>query len=669
MNRYGQYLLLSLIRNRLYIFIFHFLLLILIFIILLININTSVAAISEFNINKIDTIVENGVSRDLFGSYPDINDLGQVVFYSLESNGDTIFIYNNGKTVKITNDNNQNTMPEINNSCQIIWKVDSHDWKTDYGYYIYDGRIFQLVDGSHSAINHDFGDLRNIVWMDSDNQIYLCSKDGIKQISSNSYINYPPQINNRGEAVWVGYPTNAYFPEIYKYVKGNTTIINKGTSVLHSYPKINNDGKIFFVGDDLTNRRIYESYNDNTVSIVNLQLGTFDYVSAMEVNDLGEIVYVVSYNQDSYSEIYFYSNGINSKIYETNHYPTHIQVNNLSQVVWEMYDGNDSEIYFYHDDTVTQLTNNSYMDINPRLNNLGQIVWEADCQYPQKPGIYLASPKSGDVAAKVYGLFIGVRKKGENISLRGDLDAQNVRKAFVNNINNMEEKILTGDADGAGIQLNEIISAINEIKGKIRFEDAFVLYISSHGGSYYTGTETTVNPGDEFCRLGLNSDLTDDNLYSYLNDMKGTKLVILDSCHSRGFWGNYNSNDSGDLEKVLNPIALIAAANEDKISFFDENGLSYLQHLIVFAFNKNPITKSNFADLNQDGIVNFEELAVFVKLFNFIPLFDIVYEKELGDPVQFTVDMWNPTSNKKGDLRGLKTIKDITPVINLLLLN
>ena len=197
----------------------------------------------------------------------------------------------------------------------------------------------------------------------------------------------------------------------------------------------------------------------------------------------------------------------------------------------------------------------------------------------------------------------------------------------------------------------------------------FVIIISSHGESFSDGFETTINSGNEYCSLGPYFDLTDNELFSYLKDMDADKLVIIDACHSGGFWGNMNPEDAGDLEKVKKPLAFIASVRENENAFYASTGLGILQYALVEGLTRNIITRHANADHNFDGIVTFEELAVYVSLIDFLPYYQVVYEKAFGDPVTFTQDSWNPVGYKNGDISGLGIVRsnNISPIINMLL--
>ena len=75
-------------------------------------------------------------------------------------------------------------------------------------------------------------------------------------------------------------------------------------------------------------------------------------------------------------EIYFWNGTSTTKITNNSVLDISPQINNLGEVVWEQYDGNDYEIYYWRNGTaVTRITNNTVNDYAPRINDSGQIVW------------------------------------------------------------------------------------------------------------------------------------------------------------------------------------------------------------------------------------------------------------------------------------------------------
>ncbi len=250
---------------------------------------------------------------------------------------------------------------------------------------------------------------------------------------------------------------------------------------------------------------------------------------------------------------------------------------------------------------------------------------------------------------KTYGLFVG-KKDGD---LRGDINASRVALKFKEMDGVAEVFLITNEYFSLTVDL--LANALNSLNSKLEPGDNLYIYIAGHGGSDTSQIETTLNPGNEFIRLDI--DLTDNDLYNLLNNniKKGVnKVVLLDACHSGGFWGNDNQSDVGDLEK-LQRIALFAAAAEDNIGFW--NSIPYTPNFgrtfYSLALEKAFSLHDGFlcADLDKDGVVSFDELTEYVRD---LPAYwgldgTVVAEMAFGDLYTFSREMWKPISVKSMD--------------------
>ncbi len=253
----------------------------------------------------------------------------------------------------------------------------------------------------------------------------------------------------------------------------------------------------------------------------------------------------------------------------------------------------------------------------------------------------------GTRSPDVYGLFMGV----EQDPLRGDLEAQTLYDAVSSNVAGFKEgTVLTANMASGGLTLLQVEQAINNLKVKMQPGDKFMLYSISHGGSYGSGTETTLNPGDEIVSVGQY--LSDDALKSYLTGMDGIeKWILVDACHSGGFWGNNNPLDEGDLEKLAN-ISMFAASAENKPGWFNgTTGLPYFGSALVKAFSLDTDGRP-FADLDDNSDLTFAELVQWVRTSGMPFVGQTVYEMDFGDPVLFTADLWSPMAMTSPDFSG-----------------
>lgn len=247
----------------------------------------------------------------------------------------------------------------------------------------------------------------------------------------------------------------------------------------------------------------------------------------------------------------------------------------------------------------------------------------------------------------IYGLFLGVKDTG----VSGQVDAEKLYNTMSSNLPGFKEGVLlTADRAQGGVTNQQVEQAINQLSTKMQTGDKFIFFDSSHGGSDQSGTETTVSPGDEFLAIG--DYLDDDTLKSYLAGMNGIdKWVMLDSCHSGGFWGNDNLNDIGDLEK-LSQIGLFAASGEDDDAWswpFTFEGLFTSSLIDAFSLDGSGHLKG---DADQNRELTFDELDAWIDHQWFLQLVQnptVVYERGQGDPLNFTLDMWSPVSMASPD--------------------
>ena len=243
--------------------------------------------------------------------------------------------------------------------------------------------------------------------------------------------------------------------------------------------------------------------------------------------------------------------------------------------------------------------------------------------------------------------------------MRGDLSAEAMSIVFSNLPNVVYNKSLIGDRDlGIGISQSQIETYINEVINdkNIKPGDNFFLYLFAHGNSNSSEEESTLTPGDEYMVFGDGQSeeglLTDDELYSMLSGMDEgvNKWIIIDSCHSGGFWGNFSNDDDGDLEKLKN-AALLACAKENELGYASTEGIGLFTLALIDGFAKNNINNKYFVDLNEDGIITFSEIAYYcsgwVNLTNYKG--KPVIQMDMGDSVIFTPDLWDPCFFKTAD--------------------
>ncbi len=239
---------------------------------------------------------------------------------------------------------------------------------------------------------------------------------------------------------------------------------------------------------------------------------------------------------------------------------------------------------------------------------------------------------SGEVTKKppnIFGLYIGIDDTNCFNCLGGSDNANAVMNTVVNGYQNADigdQRLLTGSTDANdGLSFFDIFNAIKDVSSGMNDDDVFLLYISGHGGDNFfpNGGETTLSAGDEVIQIGdytssenLNDLLFDDELsamLSYGGVVGKEKLVILDSCHSGGFWGDGGEDPllGKDLSQVPN-TTLLAAATENTTGHYNPyTGRSSFSLSIEEALSTGMDGFAE-ADANGDGEVTAAELGQYV---------------------------------------------------------
>jgi PKD repeat protein len=280
--------------------------------------------------------------------------------------------------------------------------------------------------------------------------------------------------------------------------------------------------------------------------------------------------------------------------------------------------------------------------------------------------ISLANPN-----AELYGIFVG---HDFIDGLKGALIAKEIYENF-SNLDNVVYRKLIKDVFALPVDEWRIKWAIDNVKTKIKPGDILFIYIVGHGfGELVGNDETTLTKEDEYIMLNEAGivpidryRLTDDELTSMLRNMDDIeKWIIVDSCHSGGFWGNPDNpeTDEGDLEK-LRKVSMFAAADERSPGkFLSEEEWKdhpdFGKTVFGIAIRNALSRKANehvIADWEpDDGILTFDELVSWVKTeaIKYLPDLEgtVVREIDFGDPILFSWNDWYPESQKSDDFIG-----------------
>jgi len=225
----------------------------------------------------------------------------------------------------------------------------------------------QITSNSYYDHNPQINDNGYVVWRGYEGSycdIFLYDGTSVTNISSGLFpadYNNEPQINNNGYVVW---HSGSSIGNIYLYDGTSATRIGYGLQ-----PRMNNNGFVVWVGYGGLDSEIYLYDGTNTRQLTE---DAYDDIDP-QINDNGYVVWS-GYDGSDY-EIYLFDGANVVQLTDNSYFDGAPQINDNGYVVWSGYDGSDYEIYLYDGTNTTNITNNGYDDRNPQINNNGFVVW------------------------------------------------------------------------------------------------------------------------------------------------------------------------------------------------------------------------------------------------------------------------------------------------------
>jgi len=251
-----------------------------------------------------------------------INNRGQIVFSKWINPNDPstseIYLYDNGKLTRLTDDNIWDDYPDINDAAEIVWSraVGSNGtleivlWR--------DARLTRLtyddLRDSESSINN--GGL--IAWKKatakgcgaSDADIYLYDGADVRRISDGWLSNQSPHLNDLGDIIWTRYNFchSPWTSEIMLYSDGRIEVLT-GDQGAPRRPRINNARLAAWFSAEPP------GWDDH---IVMWQSGRrwllTDWGSALDLNDRADVVFNRWHEESRTWQVWLYREGRFSQI-------------------------------------------------------------------------------------------------------------------------------------------------------------------------------------------------------------------------------------------------------------------------------------------------------------------------------------------------------------------
>ncbi len=309
----------------------------------------------------------------------EINDSGNLAWWSGDMFFTEIFFYNGTKIIQLSDNDEIDYLPQINVHGHVVWTGYTG---TDYEVFFYDGEeTIQITHDDSSCFEPKINNHAQMVWHgrddfdgENDDEIHFYNGTSIVNLSNNAYDDSKPQINDNGHIVWIGCPDGSNW-DVFLYDGTGKQNISSGDDVSnYVYLRLNNHGHAVWQSHPAP----YSLFLYNGTTSIKLLDDRKYYSPAPDINNNGQMVWVD--RTDTRCEIYRYEYGseeppppqnISNNSYD-NLAP---RINDNGHVVWQGFDGHDWEIFYHNGATATQITDNCYDDTKPRISLNGHIAW------------------------------------------------------------------------------------------------------------------------------------------------------------------------------------------------------------------------------------------------------------------------------------------------------
>ena len=276
---------------------------------------------------------------DYFTGPPAINACGQIVFYQRltpEYSSSEIFLYDNGKLVRITENNLSDRSPDLNDEGTIVWTRRTRGVQENEVMLYRDGKT-TILDANRKGVRKGFvNNLGHVAWARDRRDhcplrsvIVFWDGQSIIQISENDdFVEQHPDLNDRDDIAWghADFCVNPWVGDIRLWSDGRTIVLPSNFLQVQG-PSINNvrqvawrtPGGVEFWEDGKTVLLIDEGVNP-------------------KLNNLGDIYFIRFYDANRSWDAWLYrvSDG-NPRFYrltDEDAWNTDGDINDWGEVVW-----------------------------------------------------------------------------------------------------------------------------------------------------------------------------------------------------------------------------------------------------------------------------------------------------------------------------------------------
>ena len=247
-----------------------------------------------------------------------------------------VFLYRDGITIQISNNDHGDYSPRLNNSGKVVWE--GFDDEGDVEVFLYDGAdVIRLTDNSYDDSHPKINDAGHIVWAGqvggADWEVFLYEGSlPARRLTDNTADDGFVRINDNGYVVWLHGTAGVTSRVVYLY--DGETSARIGSVYDSGAPFINNNNYVVWY----ENRRVPDT-------------------------------------TDWYSEIFLYNGVETTQLTSPPYNKRYPRINARNHIVWQGWDGHDWEIYFFNGYTIRQITYNGTDDQYPIINDDDAIAW------------------------------------------------------------------------------------------------------------------------------------------------------------------------------------------------------------------------------------------------------------------------------------------------------
>lgn len=314
------------------------------------------------------------------GDYPQINNLGQVVWEGLNDtdyrSAKHIMFWDGDATTQLTEDYYVDLGdPIINDNGEIVWWGSKYTytefigdmeniWGDEGEIYLWDGNEeIMITNNDEEEEGLDINDLGQVIWANRSG-IQLWNGENITQIDESSTETGWLRINNNGQVMWAA-DIGGHQNQLFFWDGSNVTQITNYTWGI-SRPEINNNGHVVFEKSDGDGKEICY-WDSNTVT----QLTNNSHHDLFpQINDKGQVTWIGGGHEGN---IMFWDGNDTIQITNTNS-DKRPKINNQGHVTWHGYFSN--EIYFWDGTDTTILTVGDLSGRDPQINENDYVVWD-----------------------------------------------------------------------------------------------------------------------------------------------------------------------------------------------------------------------------------------------------------------------------------------------------